>query len=307
MICDKIKFWCRDSKDDNIHIFPVNPDKESPTAKNWANQHQNKGYEVLFDNIFNDVTLVSLDIRGQGGRAYQVHVLKDDVKYRCDIRETALLDIIQNAGIKAGGKLNGQYTFVGGASTTLVRIGSLQHKEALESAFKGKKQKIKLKDLVAGNVYSTKSGEKSIYLGKHSAPRVVTWEKGDCANSRPRSVYHSSNNDRKVGDISISNYGSAHIFIYYNPNGDLKYLWQMEIKKSSSFIEDHGPTSKFRNIEHNIITLLKKNSGYYSGYRGDIGLEKALKIANIRIDDIPISEERQKAIEEWYDKITISH
>ena len=81
---------------------------------------------LIVDNIFTDVKIVTMDFRGNGGRAYKVVI---NGKYYCDFREDILLDCILNEGIGKGGVLKGSFSWMKyGQHTKLVRVGSKLHK-----------------------------------------------------------------------------------------------------------------------------------------------------------------------------------
>lgn len=182
----KVTFYCKsESKDGVLHAFPIDSEAiNHDTAENWATENKfDYNYETysrenertipptvfeLENKGFDNVTITDLKQRGNGGRAYQVVLDLGEHKVRIDLREKALMDVINNAGILAGGKLNGTFCFIkDGAQTNLVREGSKDHQEAVKDTNKKKTftKNIKKSDLKVGYEYETLSGNKSLFLG----------------------------------------------------------------------------------------------------------------------------------------------
>jgi len=145
--------------------FPVLDGSPSETAKYWAGE----GYkEYRYQNTFSDVRILDLDRRSQGGRAYKIIIkVEDGHEFICDLREDTLLDVIKNKGIHAGGKLNGNFSWVMvGSQCTLIRIDSDIWKEA-ESQMVAKSQKIiPKKSLEFGHLYSSSGGNFAIFISE---------------------------------------------------------------------------------------------------------------------------------------------
>ena len=91
--------------------FPYNPDsKTSPkTAKEWAMpksyDYKTKQYvtgpEPVVTERYNDpfaVSIIDLDVRSQGGRAYKVI---DEENRRFDLREDQVLEVFRRTGVHA--------------------------------------------------------------------------------------------------------------------------------------------------------------------------------------------------------------
>jgi hypothetical protein len=184
IVPERITLYCRKKDKDGVyHAFPVdssNPNHD--TAKSWAKEshgywedgsyirvpgEEAKSFE-LDNQGFMNVKIESLDIRGQGGRAYQVILGVDDNKFRVDLREDTLMDVIRNTGIRAGGWLNGSFCFVkDGAQTKLIREGTELHKRAIAEREKREtfSKTISRKDLKPGHLYTTHSGDSKVFLG----------------------------------------------------------------------------------------------------------------------------------------------
>lgn len=164
--------------------FFYNPDsKTSPkTALEWA-RHGGywAGYKQVSeselspevrDNDPFEATIIDLDYRGRGGRAYKV-IDRDNMCF--DLREDQIIEIFKHAGVAAGGLVLGRFVWisdVGGIK--LVLVGSAAYKKALEddrrlSEADGKRT-LGLTPtpgtLVPGHVYIKKDGSKHVFIGK---------------------------------------------------------------------------------------------------------------------------------------------
>ncbi|AIA64497.1 hypothetical protein [Listeria phage LMTA-57] len=147
------------------HIYVANDEAKSFSgAEKWAGT---SAYTLTSKNEFTNVTIHSLDIRGEGGRAYQVTLNHDNNTYLCDLRETQLMETIRNVGIEAGGKLTGTYSFIAdGSQKVLVRIGSDAYAKASEQAeTKSRAKRIPKKELEVGGVYAPRA----TYLGTNDS------------------------------------------------------------------------------------------------------------------------------------------
>lgn len=105
--------------------------------------------------------ILSLEIRGQGGRAYKVI----DQKNRLfDLREDTLLEVLTNVGIEPDGILPGEYLWsLQGSEMKLIRFGSEIHKELLNNTENPEINKPVVP--VMGKTYTNSKGD-WYYLGK---------------------------------------------------------------------------------------------------------------------------------------------
>lgn len=112
-----------------------------------------------------NIRIVTLEIRGQGGRAYKcvadIGPIKDAY---FDMREDVLLDCMFQQGISPGGILQGPFIFAR-VDTDMkpIRVGSLLHDKMIESTEYNQKSTIKSFEI--GNVYEDKAGNKFAYIG----------------------------------------------------------------------------------------------------------------------------------------------
>jgi hypothetical protein len=150
--------------------------KTQKTAVDWAGCAQwhwdpvtgkrvdvSKPYTVVeADNLpVKSVRIIGLDIRGNGGRAYQALV---NEKYLVDMREDVMLDTMINVGMGVNATLPGEYIFAQiGAEMKLIRVGSKLHELMIETTEFGEKKPIS--KLIPGRIYSSKT-KTVLYLGE---------------------------------------------------------------------------------------------------------------------------------------------
>jgi hypothetical protein len=162
-----------------VPAFCSDADKEKgvETGKRWASSrcthwdHETKkqvqtaqvGIKTMENKPISGLRVLSLEHRGQGGRAYKV-VTPDGFYF--DLREDILLDTMKTEGVTPGGILNGEYIWARvGAEMKLVRKGSELFRALLEASERSILSAIPLKQLKVGTVYETKSGERGLFLG----------------------------------------------------------------------------------------------------------------------------------------------
>lgn len=171
------------------HTFPYNPDsKTAPeTAKRWADNttydHKTrqyvKGPEPEFLDRANDpfsVTIIDLDVRSEGGRAYKVV----DQSGRCfDLREDQVLEVFKHSGILAGGVIPGQFVWgVLGSQMRMVLVGGDLHREMTAQAEALKESNRRRASGAAptegtlkfGCIYRKRDGSLHVFLGKVRQP-----------------------------------------------------------------------------------------------------------------------------------------
>lgn len=171
------------------HTFPYNPaSKTAPeTAKRWADNttydHETrqyvKGPEPEFLERANDpftITIIDLDVRSKGGRAYKVV----DPDGRCfDLREDQVLEVFKHSGILAGGQVPGQFVWgILGSQMRMVLVGGDLHKEMVAQLedlkdFKRKQasgQTPTEGTLKFGFIYRKRDQSLHVFLGRVKAP-----------------------------------------------------------------------------------------------------------------------------------------
>lgn len=233
----KITFYCRQPDSNGVHpTFPVDSESKHDTAKSWASStgYYSKGKQepvvFEFDNSgFDHVTITSLDIRSEGGRAYQVVLERDGNNFQVDMREATLMDVIRNTGIEAGGRLNGSFCFnKAGSQTQLIRENSEVHKQAITDRETREKynKTISAKDLKPGYKYSTPSGKSAVFIGA-----VYAANNGELKDSNVKATKH----------LLWAKYDEPKVFEYLksgkqSDNGRDKVSdWYFDLNRSHSF------------------------------------------------------------------------
>lgn len=180
-------------------------EKTIETGKYWANQrctqwdYETKkqvqtaqvGMKTMENKPISGLRVLSLEHRGQGGRAYKV-VTPDGFYF--DLREDILLDTMKTDGVAPGGILNGQYIWARvGAEMKLVRKDSELFRALLEASERSILSSIPSKQLKVGTVYETKSGERGLFLGFVDFwDYKLTWPNGKDTHFNRRQIQYRS-------------------------------------------------------------------------------------------------------------------
>lgn len=221
------------------------------------------------------VRIVGLDIRGNGGRAYQALV---DEKYLVDMREDVILDSMLHVGIGANGIMHGSYIFAQiNSEMKIIRVGSKLHELMVQSTdFSARKA---ITSLVPGHVYSSKT-KTVLYIGE-------VWHTPITATSR---------NYYEIASLTAGTPVKKHIFIRleskFDINSDLETLlgsesswWvtsmEMSLTIGKSFKVDHGAVQNY-------------------------SIDEAIKSIQSRIEPTLTSHPNNHYIERYCDAINIS-
>jgi len=207
-----------------IDIFPVdatNP-KTLETALSWVkNGKENTYAQTPCDNVpIEDVVIKTLEHRGEGGRAYKILI---NNKYRYDLREDVLMDVILNEGIDAGGRLKGKFVFgIIGSQMKLILIGSKLYNDACVVDIKRKEKPIK--NFKPGHIYESITN-KEVFLGKGQLLRINQYmDKDGCHNE----IEIKKNVTVWLDSFDKENFLQLNTSKYYN------------FRKSHSFIKETG-------------------------------------------------------------------
>ena len=155
--------------------FPVDSkdDKTMKRAIDWAtqdgwdyttNKRKVKKHDTkeVKNHPLSNVKVLSLEERGNGGRAYKA--LIDN--FYVDLREDVLMDTLIQAGVEPGGLLKGEYVWAKmGSQMKLVRVGSELHRLIVEFDSKKDIKPVGKGDLEIGGVYQDRKKNKAIFVG----------------------------------------------------------------------------------------------------------------------------------------------
>lgn len=219
------------------HAFPYDPkSKTSPvTALRWAkhehhyNGKQSKDYEpdiIYRHNDPIDLRILSLEFRGNGGRAYKVI---DGSDYIFDLREDQLVEAIRTCGISPGGKINGQFVWgFSGSTLRLILVGGADHKEITE-AEADTPSKFITSGFKPNVVYETSDGTHRGYVGKLKLP------------------------DRKIGHAFIE---GRHSY-YYVPSHFMPNITDVDAKRSAwqALSVDERWQEHLKSNDHDVVLL----------------------------------------------------
>ena len=169
---------------DQIEIQFIQPgfvtDKDRPkthaTALKWAAGYKKKNQDEVItversNEPFEGLKVYNISYRNQGGHVYQVLTREG---WRFDCREDVILDTMMNAGISKGGIMKGKFVWARvGSQMKVIRVGSELYEKASQDTAKQKQEKIKIKDLVVGGVYTNVRGDTVIYKGRNTENYLV--------------------------------------------------------------------------------------------------------------------------------------
>jgi hypothetical protein len=140
---------------------------EWATSDGWDYQTNKRkvkkhSIEEVENKPLNNVKVLSLEHRGQGGRAYKALINN----YYVDLREDVLMDTLLKAGVDSGGLLKGEYVWAKmGSQMKLVRVGSELHRLIAEFDSKKDIKPVGKGDLEVGGVYRDRKKNKAIFVG----------------------------------------------------------------------------------------------------------------------------------------------
>lgn len=244
-----------------VYISDSTNAKTLESGRKWAEGYSHRGtsdkkpVEISRPNLpMTGIRILSLEHRGQGGRAYKV-ILPNSAHY-VDFREDVLVDTILNTGISPGGLLNGDFVFARvGSEMKLVRVGSKLHAKLIADTEARKAPVITVVGLIPGHAYKTKGGLICVYLGQADA-ETTTFQLGTgrhgheggvlplfAATSESRNAqvwldYDGGNGRTSKGYNDNRTVDKAVTAAYVAKNSDHVKL----VTSERSVIEDLGPT-----------------------------------------------------------------
>jgi len=285
-----------------VPAFPVdnNDEKSLLTANNWAvsdirmqcrqetdkNKHPLPTKEIIDNNSITGIRLLSIEQRGNGGRAYKALVNN----YLVDVREDVVMDTMLQEGIEAGGILKGEFVWAKcGAQMKLVRKGSELYKLIAEFESKKDKKPVSKKTLEVGGIYRTKKKESYIYIGNidsvsFSLPDIKVAPYWDSTASQK---YENDNSCLAFTKKSVKNrmlfyklYNSETleegIKLLLNPNS----YYRFDVKQSHTLIEKIDQVDLDENIINNLsICFAKIVKERILEYTGHVKQKKYVKLS----------------------------
>lgn len=262
--------------------FPIEPgnDKTLATAVNWATQggwdhttNQKIIKKHFIDEVDNapikNLKVLSLEERGNGGRAYKALI----GKYYVDLREDVLMDTLLQVGVAPGGILQGEYVWAKmGSQMKLVRVGSEVHRLLNEFEQRSAVKSIGKKDLEVGGVYRDKKKSTAIFIGYVNTVKYKE-------EKRP-SVSWNSPTEKATFNYETIAYKKAMLFYeVYDFEGIKKSVkemstkdssYQFKMKKSHTYIEKVDnvklPDGLVEKLRTKAVTEIKKLILEYTGH-----------------------------------------
>lgn len=236
--------------------------KTMETGRTWA-ENQNRGYnpnnipsvptqEISRPNDpISGIKIVSLEHRGEGGRAYKV-VTTDNFYF--DVREDVLMDTMIESGISAGGFLNGTYVWARvNSEMKLVRTGSKLHDALLVSTADRALSKIGYGNFKEGHIYSSKGKDQVIFLGYVDCVTCKYEKPGNSYNYNNRS-YNNPPPIMERTDV----YNGLLFTDYHEPSFKMNGFKDVTptVKTSHSYIKDIGEVV----VPANILDIIREHA-----------------------------------------------
>jgi hypothetical protein len=277
--------------------FPIEDGnaKSMATAKKWAEQtyygesKRTSKTEVVSNDPVTGVRVLSLEQRGNGGRAYKVIIHN----YYVDLREDVLMDTMLKVGIDSNGVLKGEFVWAKlGSQMKLVRVGSELHRLIMEFESKKDIKPVGKSDLEVGGIYQDRKKNKAIFIGYVN----TVGYKGEKAPSyydrdkqKPTFAYETTS--IKKGMLFYEIYGFETISKSVKEMTTKDSNYQYKIVKSHSYIEKVDQCQ----LPNNLIEGLRS---------------KALKQTKNYILEFTGHKDPQKNVQrvtDWYLTETIAH
>jgi hypothetical protein len=272
-------------------VFPTFPiengdEKSFKRAKEWAESHHayysDKPKKITAESVvvenkpIKKVRLLSLEERGNGGRAYKALI---DGKYYVDMREDVLMDTILKTGVDAGGILRGEYVWAKmGSQMRLVRVDSELYKLITEFESKKDLKPVGKNDLEVGGIYQDRKKNKSIFVGYVNT----------CVFSQENSTPNYYDREKRVSDFKFKHTLIKKGLLFFDVPAHEKNVdswakkmktednsYYFKIKKTHTYIEKVGEVSLPKNIISSLRDkALKEIKNNILKYTGHIPTEK---------------------------------
>lgn len=279
--------------------FPIDSkdEKGKSRAIAWATsgwdvttrQHVTKKHSIkeVNNTPITNVKVLSLEQRGQGGRAYKA--LIDN--FYVDLREDVLVDTLLQSGVEVGGILKGEYIWAKmGSQMKLVRIGSELHRLIVEFDSKKDIKPVGKKDLEIGGIYQDRKKNRAIFIGYVNTTLFTSINKKNL-------TYYEKRNRKATFDFSIKQIKKSLLFysLYdYTPLEDsLKKMkhsdntYSYDITKTHTYIEKVGqaviPNGIIQFLRDKAVKDAKNKVLEYTGHN-------APKVGYQKIDDSYLEE-----------------
>jgi hypothetical protein len=255
------------TKESVFPTFPADASDENmiSKAKSWAAGRYQKSTKetqvvVVENKPITNIKVLSLEYRGQGGRAYKALI----EKYYVDLREDVLMDVLLKAGVSTGGILQGEYIWAKiGSQMKLIRVGSELHRLVVEFDSKKDIKPVRKNELEVGGVYQTRKKEKAIFLGYVNS----TIYKRKTKPQNIYSGYYKQTTYKPSFDYEKSNVKKLMLFYKcYDHDGLEKSLEKMKTKPADGYYYDfqivkaHKYIEKLDQLElsENMINVLRE-------------------------------------------------
>lgn len=212
-----------------------------------------------------NVKVLSLEHRGQGGRAYKA--LIDN--FYVDLREDVLMDTLLQVGVKPGGVLQGEYVWAKmNSQMKLVRVGSELHRLIVEFESKKDIKPVGKKDLEIGGIYQDRKKNKVIFLGYVNTVKYEV-DGNPSAVKDPNFKFHTKSIKKAM--IFYSIYTHEKLDNQIEKMLKIENSYSFNIKKSHTYIEKVDqldlPEGLIAKLRDKAIAEIKQDILEFTGYK----------------------------------------
>lgn len=160
---------------------PATAERWAEYGMSWEDRHAGKKAVTTLVTRANhpfQVSIVDLDVRSEGGRAYKV---VDDENRLFDLREDQLLEALRHVGIQPGGKIPGNFVWgLLGSQLRMIFVGGDFHDKMTDQlnemhAFQKAKADGKIPteaSLEAGHIYRKRDQSLHLFMGRIKHPEL---------------------------------------------------------------------------------------------------------------------------------------
>lgn len=216
-----------------------------------------------------NVKVLSLEQRGQGGRAYKA--LIDN--FYVDLREDVLMDTLLQTGIDPGGVLKGEYVWAKlGSQMKLVRVGSELHRLITEFDSKKDIKPVGKKNLEVGGLYQDRKKNKAVFLGYVNTVKFQTVSAKSSYQRRGEKVtfeFKHTPVKKSLLFYTLNNYETTEASLQKMTADNNSYYFK--IKKSHTYIEKINdvtlPEDMIVFLRNRATTEAKEKILEYTGHR----------------------------------------
>jgi hypothetical protein len=247
-----------------------------------------------------DVSIIDLQVRSQGGRAYKVI---DSESRVFDLREDQLLEALKIGGVQPGGQINGKFVWgVLSSQMRMVYVGGDMHKSMVQKLESNKEKDVARANNVAvkpssftvGHVYKKRDDSLYVFVGR---VRTADSKKLFAFAELPTPPHHHDD-DVISGYVTNHGYKEDHEFIQrLRKEADVASRWEtmtwmercegeryisISLMSTPKFDSDEGPGA--RDVADMLRANVDRKYLYLDGNRNDLATKRWLEKTGVDLD-----------------------